>query len=201
MVADNDSPHAHRLHRQRRFPAWHHHRHLGRGPHAHGAQPRQRQCRRRRFRASRPHLPAGRPRGRRADALRPYGGRRRPLPARRPAAGRRHLRAGQRRRHGDARAAGLGLRRRAWAEAGVGRRPDRLPAAPGNADRAGGKFRHRHSGRRRQGSHLHAALGFHAAPGDRLRRHPRRRGSAGPLAFRRRRARRLRHRATGCARS
>ena len=43
-------------------------------------------------------------RGRRADALRPYRGLRRSLPARRPAAGRRAVRADERRRHGDARA-------------------------------------------------------------------------------------------------
>ncbi len=47
------------------------------------------------FRAPRPHLPADCPRGRRADALGPYRGRRRPVQARRPAAGRRHLRTGQ----------------------------------------------------------------------------------------------------------
>ena len=136
MVADNDSAAHHRLHRQRRFQARHHHRHFGRRPHADRAQPRQRQCRRLRFRAPRPHLPADRPRRRRADALRPYRSRRRSLQARRPAAGRRHLRTGQRRRHGDARPAGRGLRRDERAEAGFGRRPHRLPPAQGNAGRA-----------------------------------------------------------------
>ena len=53
------------------------------------------QCRRRGFRASRPHLSADCPRRRRVDALWPYGGRSRSLPSRRPAADRCHLRTGQ----------------------------------------------------------------------------------------------------------
>ena len=118
----------HRLHRQRRLQARHHHRHFGRRPHADRAQPRQWQCRRLRLRASRPYLPAGRPRGRRADALRPYGGRCRPLQARRPAAGRRHLRTGQRRRFGDARSAGDGIRARSTASS-RSRSPTSSPTA------------------------------------------------------------------------
>ena len=39
---------------------------------------------------------------------------------------------------------------RAWAEAGLGRRPHRLPPAPGDADRARRLLRHRHA--RRQGA-------------------------------------------------
>ena len=96
----------HRLHRLGRFPPRHHHRHLGRGALRHGPRARQPQCRRRRFRPARPCLPADRPRGRRAHALRPYRGGGRPLPAGRPAAGRRARRAGQRRRHGQARRRG-----------------------------------------------------------------------------------------------
>ena len=53
------------------------------------------QCRRRRFRPPRPRLPADRPRGRRAHALRPHRGGGRSLPARRPDAGRRARRARQ----------------------------------------------------------------------------------------------------------
>ena len=68
-----------------------HHRHLGRGAQQYRARARQRQQRRRRFRAARPCLSAGREGRRRADALRPYRGLRRSLPARRPAAGRRAL--------------------------------------------------------------------------------------------------------------
>ncbi len=63
----------------------------------------QRQQRRQRFRAARTRLSAGRERGRRADALRPHRGVRRPLPARRAAAGRRARGADERRRHSDAR--------------------------------------------------------------------------------------------------
>ena len=40
-----------------------------------------------------------------------------------------------------------GIRRRARAEAGLGRRPHRLPPAPGDADRARRLLRHRHAGR------------------------------------------------------
>ena len=69
----------------------------------HGARARQRQQRRRRFRAARPCLSAGRQGRRRADALRPHRGLRRSLPSRRAAAGRRACRADERRRHGDAR--------------------------------------------------------------------------------------------------
>ena len=58
-------------------------------------------------------------RGRRADALRPYRGLRRSLPARRPAAGRRAGRTDERRRHRDARAAGCGLRRAATSSSSV----------------------------------------------------------------------------------
>ena len=49
-------------------------------------------------------------RGRRADALRPYRSLRRSVPARRAAAGRRAVRADERRRHRDARTGGRRLR-------------------------------------------------------------------------------------------
>ena len=101
----------HRLHRLGRRAPRPDHRHLGRGAQQHRARARQPQQRRRRFRAARPRLSAGRQGRRRADALRPYRGLRRPLPARRAAAGRRAVRADERRRHRDARADGHGVRR------------------------------------------------------------------------------------------
>ncbi len=55
---------------------------------------------------------------------------------RRPAAGRRHLRARQRRRHRDARAADRRLRREARPEAHLGRRPHRLSPGAREARRA-----------------------------------------------------------------
>ena len=73
---------------------------------------RQPERRRQRFRAARPHLSADRARRRRAAALRPYRGRGRSLQAERPAAGRRHLRIDERRRHRDEGRAGRPLRRR-----------------------------------------------------------------------------------------
>ena len=94
----------HRLHRLGRCAPRPDHRHFGRGAHQHGARARQPQQRRGRFRAAGPCLSAGRQGRRRAHALRPYRGLRRSLPARRPAAGRRALRTGERRRHRDARA-------------------------------------------------------------------------------------------------
>jgi hypothetical protein len=84
-----------RLHGVGRLQARHHDGHFRRRPDADGAQPRQPQCRRQRLRAARPHLPAGRARRRRADALRPYGSRRRSLQACRTAADRRDLRTRQ----------------------------------------------------------------------------------------------------------
>ena len=93
-------------------------------------------CRRRRFRAARPRLPAGGEGRRRADALRPYRSLRRSLPARRPAAGRRAGRTDERRRHRDARRRGRGLCREAQAPAHLDRRPDRLPADPRQAGQA-----------------------------------------------------------------
>ena len=89
MVSRNDAPHRHRLHRLGRLRARHDHRHLGRRAHQYRARARQRQCRRRRFRAPRPCLSADREGRRRADALRPYRGRDRSVPARAARAGRR----------------------------------------------------------------------------------------------------------------
>ena len=89
----------HRVHRHGRLQARHHHRHLGGGPRRDRARACQQQCGRGRLRAPRPHLSADRQGRRRADALRPYRGRDRPVPAQRSRAGRRHLRARQRRRH------------------------------------------------------------------------------------------------------
>jgi 3,4-dihydroxy-2-butanone 4-phosphate synthase len=62
---------------------------------ADGAQPRQPECWRHPISSPGSYLSPDRARGRRADALRPYRGGRRPLQARRPAADRRHLRTGQ----------------------------------------------------------------------------------------------------------
>jgi 3,4-dihydroxy 2-butanone 4-phosphate synthase/GTP cyclohydrolase II len=64
----------------------------------------------------RPCLSAGRQAGRSADALRPYRGLCRPLPAGGPAHGGRALRIDERRRHGDARAAACRLCRAAQAQ-------------------------------------------------------------------------------------
>ena len=69
------------------------------------------ECRRQRFRPSRPYFPADRARRRRAAALRPYRGRGRSLQALRPAAGRRHQRVDERRRHGHEGRAGGAVRR------------------------------------------------------------------------------------------
>ena len=151
MVALNDAPLGTAFTVSVDVPPRPHHRHLGRGAQQHGARARQRQQRRRRFRAPRPRLSAGRQGGRRADALRPYRGLRRSLPARRPAAGRRAGRADERRRHRDARPGGRGLRRAAQAQAHFDRRPDRLPAGARQAGRAGrrvpGRERDRHAQR------------------------------------------------------
>ncbi len=70
------------------------------------------------------------------DALGPYRGLRRSLPARRLAAGRRAGRTDERRRYGDARARARRLRRAPQAAAHLDRRADRLPAGARQADRA-----------------------------------------------------------------
>ena len=75
-------------------------------------------------------------RWRRADALRPYRGLRRPVPARRAAAGRRARGTDERRRHRDARADGRGVCREAQAHAPLDRRPHRLPAGARQAGQA-----------------------------------------------------------------
>ena len=85
MVALERRAARHRLHRLGRRAPRADHRHLGRGAHQHGARARQRQQRRRRFRAPRPRLSAGGEGRRRADALGPYRGLHRSVPARRPA--------------------------------------------------------------------------------------------------------------------
>ena len=112
MVAHNEFQPHHRLHDFDRLQARRQHRHFGRGAHRLLPCAGQSQCRRQRFRAARPHLSADRPRRRRAAALRPYRGRGRSLQAERPAAGRRHQRIDERRRHGDEGRAGGALRRR-----------------------------------------------------------------------------------------
>ena len=85
----------HRLHRLGRRQAWADDRHFGRAALQHRARARQSQYGRERFRAPGPRVSARRQGRRRADALRPYRGRGRPLQARRAAAGRGDLRARQ----------------------------------------------------------------------------------------------------------
>ena len=110
------------------------------------------------------------------------------------AAGRRAVRADERRRHRDARAGGRRLRREAQAHAGLDRRADRLPAEPRQAGRAGrripGRLRDRHA----QRLCLCDAVRPRASHGLRLWRDRRRQGRAGAPASRRRDRRRVRRR-------
>jgi 3,4-dihydroxy 2-butanone 4-phosphate synthase/GTP cyclohydrolase II len=86
------------------------------------------------------------------------GSRDRPVPAERSRAGRRHLRARQRRRHGDARAADQGLRREAQAQAHLGRRADRLPQAREKLVERVGEFLGRDRDRNAEGLRLRDAV-------------------------------------------
>ena len=142
----------HRLHRIDRLQARADHRDLGGGAHQHRACACQQQQRRLGLRAARPRVPADRARGRRADAFRPYGGLHRSLPAGRPAAGRRAVGTDERRRLGDARAAGRRLCREAQAHGAVDCRSDR--ASPGA--RETGHARRRVPGRIRRSGRCRA---------------------------------------------
>jgi 3,4-dihydroxy 2-butanone 4-phosphate synthase/GTP cyclohydrolase II len=80
----------------------------------------------------------------------------------------------------------------ARAEAGVGRRSDRLSPAQGNADPAAGQLRRRDAVRQGEGAQLFAALGSDAASRGRLRRYQRRHRHSRAPAYRKCRRRLVR---------